>query len=980
MQALLCVFALAAAVALAQHEYGGPVSFDTPFAASADELVSVTFRGTNLSVGTMFFLGGNLSACHQGTVFALPLPSTADGQPKPLGGAISTRILSWTRHDPSTFFVAHFTVRTATTHAYACYSRDGGRHWHAATNARGRPYFRIWHRPPTAEVAPLTPVLGQPLYVRVTSVPPLRHSARAALVLRPDGCDGDTPHAVALGGNATTNHDAASENVATFVFTPRQGSTHAETAAQEVFLCVSSAADGHGDWSLVPFDLADDPALALTVGSDYGAAGRQREWRGNEPRHLPGAAPADVGLTLAAPASKHATATVACHPLIQNIESVCTVTLVNKSTLIGLNATDFAVTQLTDGGGTPECPLPPVATDTGAATGDAFVFKWTPQRPGRGGTVRMTYQGRPVIFQENAASYAFFHNLPNGTRQRLPSARTDHATSHFIVAPGTPHRHAYGETSLVQGLGHFRNAPTAAAIAAGNVGVAAELSRSWRIRRGDANATNVTVHHEPESISLRAGVSAAVATIVVPIPTDSTVCRFRAPYLFSPDNGVDLTTTSYIGSVRLVALSQGTRRDVRVLSRFELYAHGTRVVVTGGPRVGGMDGDANAWEAVGAEHGVAVGTLQAADEAAATEPQRAENSYGALRVELEAYGGLQPTLHFGVPELRCSSLVRTPPAEVRALRRLHAALVAAPAAAAGPAAASSLQDTATRGAEAPLPLRWARNGTFLGDPCVDHWRGVTCRNLHVVGLDLSHTGLIGELPPLAELAWLERLEMRGNGLSGALPAHLRNLTRLQYVDLSDNGLSHVPDALFSPATHRCLHVVRLRGNRLGAFPRQLSNSPALALLDLSHNSLVGRVPDFSPAVPLRHVDLSHNFLSGPLPMLPFASVESLDLSVNRFNGTLPAAWAALQRAVFVDVSKNHLTGPIPLALSQIRSATRLTFRAEENFLDGLLPNLGFAHVDVRDNVFHCPLPLQLPFVLTSHVHGVDSMACDFAPH
>lgn len=63
------------------------------------------------------------------------------------------------------------------------------------------------------------------------------------------------------------------------------------------------------------------------------------------------------------------------------------------------------------------------------------------------------------------------------------------------------------------------------------------------------------------------------------------------------------------------------------------------------------------------------------------------------------------------------------------------------------------------------------------------------------------------------------------------------------------------------------------------------------------------------------IDLSNNHLSGPLPNEPWAHVQLIDLSGNDFTGTLPESWKDMG-LFFLDVRRNKLKGPLPAGWNQ----------------------------------------------------------------
>ncbi len=68
---------------------------------------------------------------------------------------------------------------------------------------------------------------------------------------------------------------------------------------------------------------------------------------------------------------------------------------------------------------------------------------------------------------------------------------------------------------------------------------------------------------------------------------------------------------------------------------------------------------------------------------------------------------------------------------------------------------------------------------LLSDAPLSEWSGVkTDDDGRVIGLDLSHHDLFGEIPPeLGSLSYLTRLTLQGNDLSGCVPSSLERRLR-----------------------------------------------------------------------------------------------------------------------------------------------------------------------------------------------------------
>lgn len=243
-----------------------------------------------------------------------------------------------------------------------------------------------------------------------------------------------------------------------------------------------------------------------------------------------------------------------------------------------------------------------------------------------------------------------------------------------------------------------------------------------------------------------------------------------------------------------------------------------------------------------------------------------------------------------------------------------------------------------------------------GDPCANKWQGVKCRHNRVVGLDVEGMNLTGIVPRLPELAMLEEIRLSRNKLYGPF---LVNNSRLRVVDISYNKISSLDlnSGIFSFRSHKCLVRLQASHNEIGYFPSEVTSIPSLVELDLSFNNISDVVPaDFSKMKSIKVLHLSTNNLTGTLPQeLATQPLVSIDFSHNRLTGTIPAAWSRLRNCLFLDLSKNNISGTVPFSLAEIRTASNLVFRAEDNFLSGIVPRLSAKLLDLRNNYFECPM-------------------------
>ena len=218
------------------------------------------------------------------------------------------------------------------------------------------------------------------------------------------------------------------------------------------------------------------------------------------------------------------------------------------------------------------------------------------------------------------------------------------------------------------------------------------------------------------------------------------------------------------------------------------------------------------------------------------------------------------------------------------------------------AARDALAGTAT--------LNWS-----AGTPMAN-WQGVTLGGSprRVMALDLPDEGLTGAIPAeLSRLARLERLVLRRNQLTGAIPASLGNLVRLEEMSLWGNRLS-------------------------GPIPTSLGKLPNLKELYLSQNRLTGPIPvSLGSLANLRELSLWRNQLTGPLPaeLGRLTGLRRLVLSDNRFTGTIPAGLGNLVNLRSLSLWGNRLTGPIPAELGNLANLRELYL--SENELSGPMP-------------------------------------------
>ncbi|MBA0816922.1 hypothetical protein Gohar_001532 [Gossypium harknessii] len=250
------------------------------------------------------------------------------------------------------------------------------------------------------------------------------------------------------------------------------------------------------------------------------------------------------------------------------------------------------------------------------------------------------------------------------------------------------------------------------------------------------------------------------------------------------------------------------------------------------------------------------------------------------------------------------------------------------------------------------------------------WKGVQCdaKGENVIGLKASGLGLTGLIPDstigkltklrfldlsnnkitalpsdLWSLGSLKRLNLSRNKITGSLSNNIGNFGRLQVVDLSDNDFSgEIPETISSLVS---LQTLKLAGNGFeGSIPTGILRCWSLVSLDLSSNRLNGTLPDgFTAAFPkLKYLNLARNEIYG-----------------NLFQGDIHQVNFNWSHLVYLDLSENRLSGEIVVNLSQALNLRHLNlaynrFARQKCPRIGMLSSLEYLNLSKTSLVGHIP--------------------------
>ena len=221
----------------------------------------------------------------------------------------------------------------------------------------------------------------------------------------------------------------------------------------------------------------------------------------------------------------------------------------------------------------------------------------------------------------------------------------------------------------------------------------------------------------------------------------------------------------------------------------------------------------------------------------------------------------------------------------------------------------------------------------------------------LVKLDLSNNNLEGPIPSSMEkLQNLDFLTLSGNKLNGSLPNSIGQLSELQTLDVSANCLiGSLTEKHFSNLTKLVELNINFNSFRLNvspnwvppfqvsflnmaschvgpAFPAWLQSQKNLVNFDLTNASISSYIPDWfwNVTFDLLDLTLSHNQLVGRLPdVLTFSGVVYVNFSYNHLEGPIPLS--AFNVGI-LDLSHNNFSGHIPVSSGEsMSSLTSLTF-------------------------------------------------------
>ncbi|KAF8020539.1 hypothetical protein BT93_G1077 [Corymbia citriodora subsp. variegata] len=219
-------------------------------------------------------------------------------------------------------------------------------------------------------------------------------------------------------------------------------------------------------------------------------------------------------------------------------------------------------------------------------------------------------------------------------------------------------------------------------------------------------------------------------------------------------------------------------------------------------------------------------------------------------------------------------------------------------------------------------------------------------------LNLSYTGFDGDIPrQLNNLSKLQYLDLSNDFVLGYLTSNdldwLSKLSSLKYLHMFGADLSKAKDWFGSINMLSSLQSLGLSDCQLQDIPNSLqANFTSLKFLNVGSNFINSSIPQWIYNLSkLEHIDLSNNFdIKGPFPTAIIENNQRLaffDVSENSLQGDFPKNLSSLCKLQVVRLGKNHFKGNISVIsygpLGCIQSKWKI-FDASNNDFSGDLPN------------------------------------------
>ncbi|GLT41624.1 hypothetical protein SLA2020_156720 [Shorea laevis] len=252
--------------------------------------------------------------------------------------------------------------------------------------------------------------------------------------------------------------------------------------------------------------------------------------------------------------------------------------------------------------------------------------------------------------------------------------------------------------------------------------------------------------------------------------------------------------------------------------------------------------------------------------------------------------------------------------------------------------------------------------------------------VNLISLDLSsnHFSDLLELDMFSAFQNLETIFLSNNNLSLRMNVNANlTLPKLTDVSFSSCNLSEFPN--FIRHSNGLRSLVLSKNSIHENIPQWICEKDDLQILDLSHNNLIGKIPNCLPKF-LFVLNLQANYFDGNIPFgFPEGCVlRNLNLHGNQMDGLLPRSLVNCSKLEVLDVGNNNIEDIFPHWLESLPELQVLVLRSNKfhGFVQSTKESPSFPKLRVLDlssNDFLGPLPFQYMenFKAMMDSHGED---------
>lgn len=228
---------------------------------------------------------------------------------------------------------------------------------------------------------------------------------------------------------------------------------------------------------------------------------------------------------------------------------------------------------------------------------------------------------------------------------------------------------------------------------------------------------------------------------------------------------------------------------------------------------------------------------------------------------------------------------------------------------------------------------------------------LTMADKELTHLELQYCGLKGNIPEeLGDLTKLEFLGLSNNFLTGTIPESFFGLTNLQVLGIDDN-LFRSPIAPFAKFTN--IQKLYIEDNLItGEITEEMISGgwQNMVDLDVSANRLVGPIPPNIWSLPdLEVLDLHSNDFIGQIPAIGSVNnkIVFLGLQNNGLEWRIPESISNLVNLKHLDLSGNKMTIPFPSTMNRLSNLVSL-FTGINGFDEHPIPDFLSSMTNLRE--------------------------------